>query len=379
VTGQPNETVLFAHRLRGIAALAVLLHHYTSFMFASPQAVEAVINMPPAIAPDDGLVTWLMLWQERLTPFLLDFKHWGIFGVALFFLVSGFVMPFAVMRTTRRGFVIGRLLRLWPTYVASFALVVVMLVLASFLSGRPLPFTWWDIGLHSTMLFDLFRDYQLDQVSWSLTIELFFYLFCVLAAPILRKGSLAGLVCAALVVAGVAMAVALLPAESLAIPFARLGRSAHYILFMLIGVAFNFHYRQCMTQRALLCVIALLLLLFGAFYTKAAWAIAVPDYGLVCFYALGVFSLCYTLRDRIKPSRGWDWLADISYPLYLLHAVTGYVLMNSLALAGVSPVLAMIAATLSVILFATLLHNGVERPSHALGRRWSRLVGRNAA
>jgi len=41
----------------------------------------------------------------------------GGFGVALFFLISGFVIPFSFLRYTRTGFAIARILRLWPAYM----------------------------------------------------------------------------------------------------------------------------------------------------------------------------------------------------------------------------------------------------------------------
>ena len=75
--------------LRGLAALAVLLYHYTSIF--------------PRFWP-----------EAEPTGFLVDF---GGFGVHLFFIISGFVILMTLeKRGASRDFIIYRFIRLYPRY-----------------------------------------------------------------------------------------------------------------------------------------------------------------------------------------------------------------------------------------------------------------------
>ena len=63
----------------------------------------------------------------------------GHTGVALFFLVSGFVIPGAFDARTRWAFVVSRAWRLWPTYAAGLTLTIAALACACADSVRAEP------------------------------------------------------------------------------------------------------------------------------------------------------------------------------------------------------------------------------------------------
>ncbi|MGQ4828198.1 hypothetical protein, partial [Enterococcus faecalis] len=81
VTPAGPDKIAFAHVLRGVAALAVAASHFLSVFWMRPEAVGALLDVP------------------SLEPVPLSFAVWlnglqgygpGGFGVALFFLISGF-------------------------------------------------------------------------------------------------------------------------------------------------------------------------------------------------------------------------------------------------------------------------------------------------
>ena len=71
-----------------------------------------------------------------------------------------------------------------------------------------------------------------------------------------------------------------------------------------------------------------------------------------------------------------DFVAAISFPLYLVHALIGFSLLKLLMLSGHMAYLPALAVTLPVVLLvATLLHVTVEVRSIAMGRLLARRSG----
>ena len=47
--------------------------------------------------------------------------NWGPFGVALFFVISGFVIPFSFETYGRLDFIVARFFRIYPTYLTGLS------------------------------------------------------------------------------------------------------------------------------------------------------------------------------------------------------------------------------------------------------------------
>ena len=124
--------------LRGIAALAVVLYHYTG---------HAV--------------------KYYRFPFHFSI---GSYGVPLFFTISGFVIFWTLEKcVTIRDFAVSRFIRLYPTYWAALGLLFV----ATLLSGEQ---PWLRAyAVNATMLQAFVGVDHLDIVYWSLSVELMFY------------------------------------------------------------------------------------------------------------------------------------------------------------------------------------------------------------
>jgi peptidoglycan/LPS O-acetylase OafA/YrhL len=166
--------------LRGIAALLVVYAHAVGFRLA----------LEPA--PSTYRV-WHLL-------------SWGTVGVAAFFCISGFVIPYSFGQSARpaRGFVISRIARLYPAYWCSIVLAVVAWHAAS-RPGMPMI----AVLANTTMVQRFLGQPDVLGVYWTLLIELTFYAVCLLAflAGCLRSNlflSLGALLF--LVVAGAAVA-----------------------------------------------------------------------------------------------------------------------------------------------------------------------------
>jgi peptidoglycan/LPS O-acetylase OafA/YrhL len=64
----------------------------------------------------------------------------------------------------------------------------------------------------------------------------------------------------------------------------------------------------------------------------------------------------------------FSWLADISYPLYVVHGPFSYMFMRVLLDNHISPTLTILISFLCSILIALCLHNTVEIGATKLGK-----------
>ena len=125
---------------------------------------------------------------------------WGHFGVALFFLVSGFVIPFSVATQSQGAFATSRIFRIWPTYVTGLVITILCIKFNSEHASVAFPYTTIEILKHILIVPrwpTLTR--PIDGIIWTLEVEVFFYAFCLLMMQRLRhfdqKIFLIGLLC----------------------------------------------------------------------------------------------------------------------------------------------------------------------------------------
>lgn len=82
--------------------------------------------------------------------------------------------------------------------------------------------------------------------------------------------------------------------------------------------------------------------------------------------SLIVFILCYALsrsgQDDVFAIKGISVMADISYPLYLVHGLNGYIMLTALYTAGVNHYLSQALTLVCVTAMAFILHYCCEKP-----------------
>jgi peptidoglycan/LPS O-acetylase OafA/YrhL len=319
--------------LRGVAALAVSWFHFTN----GNQAFLA-----------DG---WL--------------KHSGAYGwlgVEVFFVISGFIIPLSLDRGGYRlhdfgTFVLKRVLRLDPPYIAAIVVILGLGWLSAQLPGfrgQPQDVSLAQVLLHLGYVNVFFGYPWLSPVFWTLALELQYYLAIGLLFPlaIARRETMRAVVIVALASLGFVF-----PAE----PFL-----FRWLPLFGVGIAvFELHTSRLGASScaaAVACCAVSTALLHGAIV-----AIVVVGTGMLIAFA--------TL-----PARGpLGWLGKVSYSLYLLHVPIGGRVVNfgerfdlSVWMQGV----VLVAAVAASLLAAWLLYALVEQPA----QRWSsRLKYRRAA
>jgi peptidoglycan/LPS O-acetylase OafA/YrhL len=399
--GARGQRLLWLDALRGLAALVVVFEHLLD-----------------ALLPEV---------RRSVSPWF-DFGRYGVF---VFFIVSGYVVPASLERRgSLREFWIGRVFRLYPLWALAaalglvFALVEVFWGLPEALSAHP----WASTLAHVTMLQDLLQVPSVLNVFWTLSYEMVFYLLVTamfaagvhrasagtalgfgLAALTLGVALPAGLLSAAwgpgtvvavsvLILAGLA---AVLGGRSGPRPYgavllgvtaiglltlnSRVGgvESLAIMATMFAGTAVHRiqHGQRDRRPSDWLVLLVPLLSIAAGVRLAAGWGVPGGRPGLSWGWpaAMGAawltFALALTVRHRGMP-RLLPWLGVISYSVYLLHQLPLQLARRMLG--DPAPLPAAVRAGWGVAILAAILvcsalaYRYVERPMQQVGRRVSR-------
>jgi peptidoglycan/LPS O-acetylase OafA/YrhL len=143
--------------LRFVAALSVVLYHYTYR--------GSYDNYSPVTFPELAPVT-----------------KYGYLGVELFFMISGYVVLLSAQGKTVRQFFLSRVTRLYPAFWTACTLTFLVKVAwgAGALGDTHMPSllhaTSVQYAVNMTMLYEFLHVEMMDGAYWSLTIEMTFYL-----------------------------------------------------------------------------------------------------------------------------------------------------------------------------------------------------------
>lgn len=358
----------WANMARGAAALAVVLGHF-GVVFWMAQDVAASLARRPALYPG---AEGAPLFARGLAAVPVDL---GAFGVALFFLVSGFVIAVSIDRYSRPGFLVGRLMRILPTYAAGY-LVTCAVVWAMSDPGGELTLAGVLVGCVPGLGLLLGVPTPADGIVWTLIIEFVFYGVCLVAFRRLTRGWVAVVV----IGAGCVAAQLLLPPLGVqtAAPWAGVVHigllAAPFIPLMLVGVVLSARRRGQMSGAVATTLVPALLLLHTVLLWRSELVRVGVAFQVACLLGAGVFLLAWRLGDGWGRNRVAAVLADLSYPLYVVHAVLGYAVLSVLAGRGVPPLVCVPVAVAVALTAAWVLHRLVEVPTHQWGRRWARAI-----
>ena len=279
---------------------------------------------------------------------------YGYLGVTIFFVISGFIVPYSMVRggytiAAWPTFMLKRLARLEPPYLASLALILALGAFDMF-RGFPQEWTAAQIAGHLGYANAFLGLPWLNGPYWSLAVEFQFYILMGLALPLLMRASTPARRLACLALAS-------------CVPLLLPGRSNATLLpFLPVFAAgtLTFLFATNLIGRKSYC---------AALAVLAGILIKTSDTG-TALATTGTAIVIVTVRiPRVAPIA---WLGAISYSLYLLHVPIGYRLMHMirrLSDGEVGPTLLIVAALAASIAGAALLHRFVEQPSLRLASR----------
>lgn len=366
--GGGKTRIATLHYLRGFAALIVMYYHYVPWLMRySHQGLERSLGKNICVP----LVSTAKLkdLQFYQTPFSDDA---GSFGVGVFFLITGFLIPASIERHTVRSFLINRFYRLYPCYVATTVAFAVLLPLIAFqLCGQ---LDWVTLRHLAPNL--VFIGTEINPVTWTLEVEV---AFVAVAAVMLALGGFN--VCRTLLLGGICLMLAYLGGHLATMrSYEHLARNITFlaadILYLLGGtICFLIYRRRMSWVTACVAVIA-----FAVAVRSSDDAI---DQASVAFRAMnlsltGLLSAkwsafaCFVLFLSADPHLNsrcplLERIGDISYPLYLVHMLLGLIVFQWLSTVTESGHIALWTAIVLSMSVATVIHVSVEQPFLRIG------------
>lgn len=335
-TAAAPERVVGVDALRGLCALAVMIYHFSHW------------------------------WPFELPPLLhAALEKAGIYGVEVFFVISGFSLYVA---STRRdfsrwqdahAFLVRRAFRILPLLFAATAATVVLRVLGGYEVSA------WNV-LNNALVLPLVINPALALATgaWSLGVEWGFYL--MFPALMLFRGRLLWLLGASLIV--LMLYAQLIQPDNLPRQNTLYVSIPNHLAFFLAGMVLGRWRPPQFGTVAVMSVFAVLLA--GFVFTLPSvgdQAELVSGWRRPIFLILSVAMVAVFAAWRGGGARGLIWLGDVSFGLYLLHplvfAVCKFVLGTGWITLLTAVCLTVVVSTLSYYLF--------ERPITLWGKRWS--------
>lgn len=358
-------TIWFAHWLRAVSVCVVVATHLGLSFWALNRESSALIHVDP-------LPGRYVQWATGPITQLMGFNS---FAVGFFFLISGYLIPLTMEGKTTGQFVLNRAFRVYPVWIANLLLIALIWIVVSQVTGRPIGVSAAEWLTNALVIPDLAHHPTLDPPGWTLLIEVKFYAFCAVAGAtfgLKRAWLIAGLATGLAVYAIVAWQ----NFAALAVAHHRtwvitqvLAWDAQHLCMILAGVCFyNLYCREWGVAKTVVVIATCIAAMTAsAVFVNDGGAFRGAKYaGYLC--ALAAFALLYAYRDRVPANHAIQRLAAMSYSLYAVHFVLGMVLVHALTLATGRPVVAVLGASLVVVVVSLAMHHLVEAPSIRLGK-----------
>lgn len=316
-----NITILDS--LRAFAAISVCLYHF--------------------ICTTTGFI------QNEI---ILDVFSIGKYGVQLFFVISGFVIPWAMYNAGYKfsnffSFFLKRLARLEPPYLFSILFVLLILYLRERLLGREndhMDVSTKQVLLHLGYLIPWFNKYHwLNQVYWTLAIEFQYYLFIALLFVPLVKTKILGRV---IIYCGIILLSFIGSSEFL--PF--------WLPVFMLGVIL-FLFKSSLIRNSEYYSSSLILLIICVFKYSLLSTI---------YVSLPLISILFWQDIKIPLL---DFFGKFSYSIYLIHPTIGASLINILSHYATAPYqkIGIVLLGLAVTLVgARIMYSVIEKRSKIL-------------
>jgi peptidoglycan/LPS O-acetylase OafA/YrhL len=305
---------------------------------------------------------------EKVFPafaqFTSQYFQFGVFGVTLFFLCSGFVIPVSLEKThSLRKFWLNRIFRLYPLYLVS---MITTLALMAMGKGHFPSVT--DILANLTMLQKFLGRPSILHLYWTLSLEMAFY---IMVSLVFLAGWLKKSVALAVVSLIISLLIGVVGTQFFHL-FSQGWGTAFYFSTMFIGFLYYRRHQRKVSAAVFTTVVlsamgVLLLITYFNLYGKdnpeGMGTLSFLPVTTAIAGAYLVFTLTFVLR-RIQYPGFLLALGVISYSLYLVQAT-----VFSIVPASPQPYLTVAIWLGAIILISFLTYRLVEKPFMGIGKK----------
>ncbi|WP_338843132.1 acyltransferase [Citrobacter europaeus] len=349
-----NKRIESLQALRGLAAILVMLFHYRFYLRSQVE---------------NGTTIWDALFG------------WGIIGVDIFFIISGFIMVYTTQNYTQslfstKRFLINRAIRIFPMYYVG-------LLITFLLSGAMSTFHYPEKvqNLLSALTFTVYKtditphyidDGGMYNIRWTLNYEVYFYIafsVCLLVKHRLLAliGFSALMICLIPAIAGFQPTTSIqgYPFHSPTLGLLTNPVFLEFIIGAIVGCLY-LKLKNITSSTKIQAIASFISLSLFMYVIYGIYNESLRAFNTESAIILGVFILFITLADPLLKKyipHILTYLGDISFSLYLLHGAIGSAVMKRMELFELSNykgiVTVVIAISLSIFI-SHLTHKYIE-------------------
>lgn len=367
-----KRRIEFANLLRGLAAIMVVCSHFFGVFWYRPEVISYFLGTPAAATPN-YVLHLVSEYIVKASPIDL-----GPMGVAIFFLISGMVIPFSFVNSTRLGFFANRFMRIYPTYICGFAIAILNIYLINLYFATSFPHKLNTILFHWMPGVRLwFNSPEIDGVLWTLEVEILFYLIWIIIGNQsinLKKVTIVTIILLTLFITAKSILIKLNPSYFV---FQRLLQilifNIPYLFYFFIGTLFFLHYNKSISWKILFIGSFSLLAFMFLTWKNGPQSNILP---VVSNYIISFFLfLCVYIYPSILGPFNFilEPLSKISYSLYASHSIAGYCIQFFLLNLGLGS-LSILPAFIGVLIIAYYLYKYVEEPTQKRGKQLAKYI-----
>jgi peptidoglycan/LPS O-acetylase OafA/YrhL len=339
--------------LRFFAAVSVVGYHYAS-------------SYIPKYLPD-----------ENALEVVRQVTRYGYLGVDLFFMISGFVIAWSAEGRTAIQFAVSRFSRLYPTFWAALAFTALLIALLGTDQQRTL-LAPSALAANVTMVPALLGAPRLDDVYWTLELELRFYALVFLVLALGMGRHLERLVYAWI---GIVVLQQFVPVPDIV---GAITLGAYGAFFGAGCLLYFLHARGPSTARLAFLALAAVTSVWYSVEQRGQFLTPDPESAIVVpvlvATMIGTLYAGARLKVRGRTALVVTGLGALTYPLYLTHAVLGTLLIKRLSTVLPPSMLLLCVTALALAVarvFVVLVDEPARRPvATACNRLLERLLGR---